>query len=580
MATVTLFKNVPWGTDGLNVIRFPSETAQLAYFESLNGVTRDVNYSPRPGAVLQLSDEFADASEYNYCIWEGDKGERRFFFITGFEYLNDYPTVAYAIEPDIWQNCHLKMQINPCTIHRRHMPRWSGDDPNYPLLYPVDEGNPRSYDSTALWRLNFPSNIVPVMFVTQKYVTGTNGLTQYVSFVKTDGSNVEGPNHNWLNPFTASFGTDLTSTGLAPSDIIGCYVLPFLPDSQYTISGNTVTVNTSPSGIFAYPNTPDATVNIASFAGQKLFTITKNINVSFPKPQKGTSANTASFLYEPQAFSDNLRTIAITDFNGNIVTTIPKNLAWENTMITLKGEYQTMNPNLRIGITSGKVSNGTQFVISLPAIDVPQSPWADYIVRDRTADRQILENSIKANYYNSLASGLTGGVIAGSVGWGTNAMYYPKRSAASGAAIGAGAGAISLAGSLASAYIRDKTDRDNFALNEQKIKNSSAPPIGGNNFVSMLGNNISVVEQVADDLSYQIIANNYIANGVIVDSFGEVPLRTRYYYDFIQTKNCSISGNVNNEDREFLEAMFNTGITVWHSETFRGFKYDRNNIEV
>ena len=96
----------------------------------------------------------------------------------------------------------------------------------------------------------------------------------------------------------------------------------------------------------------------------------------------------------------------------------------------------------------------------------------------------------------------------------------------------------------------------------------------------MLNNNLSVIQLTADDLSHEIITNNYIANGVIVDKFGEVPLRTRYYYDYIQTKNVSISGEITNDRREYLEDLFNWGVTVWHSETFRGIKYDLNNIEV
>lgn len=587
MATIKLFKNIPWGTDNLHVLRFPSLQAQQAYFDGLEGDVKTINYDPRRGSVLQFEASITDAQSYNYMQWTNENGEVLYFFITGYEYLNDYPTAGFFIEEDIWQNCHLKMQINPSTVHRRHMARWSSEDPNYPLLYPVDEGNPRSYSSHKIWQLSFPGDIIPIMFVTNKVITAgqdpnKDKIMQYVSFINKDGSSVNSETTPWLNPFSAHFTDDVVNFKLATSDLLACYVLPILPENSYYVNGNTVTLNTSPTNrYFSYViGSGDQTATLAQFYQYNLRTISKQIPISILKPQKGTETNTASYLYEPQAWSDNVMSIGITDFMGNVITSIPKNIAWQSLSLTIYGEYQAVTPNARVGITGGDIPAGTQFIISLPAIDMPQSPWADYLARDRTADKQILENSIKANYYNALASGLTGGVIAGSVGWGTNAMYYPKRSAALGAAIGAGAGAISLVGSLASAYVRDKTDRDNFALNEQKIKNSSAPPIGGNNLITMLNNNLSVIQLTADDLSHEIITNNYIANGVIVDKFGEVPLRTRYYYDYIQTKNVSISGEITNDRREYLEDLFNSGVTVWHSETFRGIKYDLNNIEV
>ena len=156
----------------------------------------------------------------------------------------------------------------------------------------------------------------------------------------------------------------------------------------------------------------------------------------------------------------------------------------------------------------------------------------------------------------------------------------PKRVPALAAGAGAAMSGISGIGSLANSYVQAGTDRDNFRLNEQMIKNKPAPPLGGSNPSSLVDEGIALRTFEGDDISKNIIWSQYKYAGVIVDQFMPITLRTRYYYDFIQTQNISISGNINNAQRSLLEAMFNQGVTVWHAETFTGFNYNYDNIEV
>jgi hypothetical protein len=41
---------------------------------------------------------------------------------------------------------------------------------------------------------------------------------------------------------------------------------------------------------------------------------------------------------------------------------------------------------------------------------------------------------------------------------------------------------------------------------------------------------------------------------------------TREHFNFIQTVDCNISGNFNNDDLQELKNIFDNGITLWHTD--------------
>src|SRR5699024_6816107 len=142
MATIRLFKDIPWSQGGFHVLRFQSNLAQAAFFNGLTSLEfTDIDYEPRPGANLNLDMPLMEARQYNYLSWEDETNGPLYYFIEDYEYLNDYPTTRFTISEDIWQNNHLRISGIYGAVHRRHMPRWDG---NIPLLYPIDEGNVRS----------------------------------------------------------------------------------------------------------------------------------------------------------------------------------------------------------------------------------------------------------------------------------------------------------------------------------------------------------------------------------------------------------------------------------------------------
>ena len=292
-------------------------------------------------------------------------------------------------------------------------------------------------------------------------------------------------------------------------------------------------------------------------------------------------------MYEPQTFSENIVNYTITDPVGNPVITIPNNILWSDPKIYMYPELASLNPQIRITVTSnGSPVNGLETVIPCTPVAVPQSQWLDYIVTSQQQDKSILENNISNRYMTTAISAITG---AGS-GYAFGAMYADsfnnsRRSPGMAGLAGAGMNAISGIGSLANAYIQSGTDRDNFRLNEQKIRNTPTPPLAGYNLESVYNEGINFITTIGDEISTNLIWKQYLAHGVIVDEGGvNINLHSRKYYDYIQTRDCTVIGEMTNDAKTYLEALFNRGVTVWHGEAGLTpavmYNYSYDNVEV
>ena len=580
MATITLFKNVPWSQGGFHVLRFPSLQAQENFFNSLDSrVETNVNYDPRVGANLNLEISLMDAQEYNYMSWEDETRGPFYYFIETYEYLNDEPTTRFTISEDIWQNNHLRISGIYGAVHRRHMPRWDG---NIPLLYPIDEGNVRSKTVYEKVRIDDYGKIVPggdlfaFIIATSKDPVLGDTINYYITASYKNGVGAPAPSgKRWLSPFNDGFIKFFAVINIPPSSIVGVWMVP-VARNIVTYSNNTVNIR----GVLL----SDETFQIAVFA-QSILTIQPiEVNLTPYTPEKNSSSGiAANRVYEPQTFSENIVNYTITDPVGNPVITIPNNILWSDPKIYMYPELASLNPQIRITVTSnGSPVNGLETVVPCTPVAVPQSQWLDYIVTSQQQDKSILENNISNRYMTTAISTITG---AGS-GYAFGAMYADsfnnsRRSPGMAGLAGAGMNAISGIGSLANAYIQSGTDRDNFRLNEQKIRNTPTPPLAGYNLESVYNEGINFITTIGDEISTNLIWKQYLAHGVIVDEGGvNINLHSRKYYDYIQARDCTVSGTMNNISKSYLESLLNRGVTIWHAEAGSMYNYDYDNVEV
>jgi hypothetical protein len=53
---------------------------------------------------------------------------------------------------------------------------------------------------------------------------------------------------------------------------------------------------------------------------------------------------------------------------------------------------------------------------------------------------------------------------------------------------------------------------------------------------------------------------------------------TRQNFNYIQTASCNIQGNFNNEDLNELKTIFDSGITLWHTDDIGNYSLDNEVI--
>ena len=91
----------------------------------------------------------------------------------------------------------------------------------------------------------------------------------------------------------------------------------------------------------------------------------------------------------------------------------------------------------------------------------------------------------------------------------------------------------------------------------------------GSNTPYDFGNGYSGVWVIKKQIKpeYRIILENFFNMfGYKVNLVKTPNFHTRKYWNYVQTANCNITGNFNNNDLQELKAIFDGGITFWHTD--------------
>ena len=588
MATITLYSDYPFVQGGHHVPYFNTDKERNSFLQTLSYQTfTNVDYEPREGARLQLPITLNEARTYNYCQWTSDDDTHTiFFFVEGYVFLNDHPTTQLIISRDVWMSTGNLKYLNPCTVHRMHMPRWNG---NTPLFYPVEEGNPRSLTPQEQHVLDGSAEAVYsdiALIVTNKNLNSEaheDGIYYYLSFAPTIGYRLgAGSGTSWVNPFAPSFISEFSKFGVGLNPIVGAYLLPngmsfvnsvSLTDGSFKSQFGTK-ITTDTAALFHYNGTTS--------------TSTFNISIS-DRPTRNTNPTAgAQSSYEPMCYLDNLRPAYITDMLGYPVMSLPKNIILTTSpVIDIHNRIFSLNPqialHLRTTVDTYSPATGLTALIGSQGIDIPQSTYYDYVAQRRSQDKNILENNIRSRYIQTAVSAGVSALSGGTQGAMFAEAYGNRNTTINTAGVaGASGGAISGIGSLVNSYIQAGVDRDNFRLNEQKIKNTPTPPIAGDNPQMANGIGIGLILMKADQPTIDTVFSQYHYYGYILDkAMAPSLIPNRYYYTYIQTKDANVTGRITQDDRNYLQTLLNRGVTIWNMKNWVGFSaYQYDNVEV
>ena len=111
----------PLKIDNKNQLTFSNATAQYNYFNGLNKLEIDGSYYQRKDSSIYYPDNFDDLLGYNYVMYQNDNYSDKWFyaFITDIEYISDNCT-RLEIETDVFQTWQFDIVYKNSFVVREH----------------------------------------------------------------------------------------------------------------------------------------------------------------------------------------------------------------------------------------------------------------------------------------------------------------------------------------------------------------------------------------------------------------------------------------------------------------------------
>lgn len=148
-----------------------------------------------------------------------------------------------------------------------------------------------------------------------------------------------------------------------------------------------------------------------------------------------------------------------------------------------------------------------------------------------------------ANWVANNANSLVGGIV---------------KSAAAGFAVGGPAGAV--AAGVSSAFSSALTVADKAVNQTQQVTNASGTTLYAkfNDYV------YRIYQMQTDDDTIRAVDNFFHVFGYKVNRAKIPELRSRQFWNYVKTSNCSITCPGTPADKQTIANMFNNGVTLWH----------------
>lgn len=177
----------------------------------------------------------------------------------------------------------------------------------------------------------------------------------------------------------------------------------------------------------------------------------------------------------------------------------------------------------------------------------PQVPWSsDYY------ETWYAQNG----FGNSVQMDIGIGQSIGSFGFGLINLI-------SGNPVGAGLGVVNGMGSLAQTIGNNLNEKHKADVTPNQAHGNSS------NVNSLISHGVAGFYLNYKNISYQyakIIDDYFSMFGYRVNRLGSINLRTRTNWNYIETANINITGNIPQTHLNAIKSMFNNGVTLWHND--------------
>ena len=572
---IRLLSGVRFSNDYKNTRWFDTKVAQETYFTSKPIVhsMSEANFQRIDGYhYIAVNENIDSLWGTNYIMFQNSQyNNKRFYgFVTKLEYKQKKTTYVH-FQIDVFQTWVFDMNFKPSFVIREHCKLWNSD--GSPVINTVDEG------------LNYGSEYDTVY---AKHFTPNNDYKWLVIVSKT-------PLHSANNvvdarviatPQPLSYYIVPFKDNKTPTVVIGSNSYPVTPPTQILneIYKNEKAVNnvvslfiTEDVGIVTNVNvssgsTPDVLTIDTSFVDISSVTIKDSfltvLNVKKIEKFVAKTTNISNGVYDNYTTTSESKllmypyTVLILDnFKGSRVIYKNEYINSQTIKITTKGSLGVTN-KVSYGIDkySSNVDNialnNEYALFDTSSNDIPI--LNDMLSAFLQGNKNSIENQKSSVAFNGAMNTISSGLgMMGNLPTNPTALVNPFSIAQGGVNIAQGAGNTVL-------------QLQGIEAKQQDIANTP-PQITkmGSNTPYDFGNGYSGVWVIKKQIKPEyrkILENFFNMFGYKVNLVKTPNFHTRKYWNYVQTANCNITGNFNNNDLQELKAIFDGGITFWHTD--------------
>lgn len=534
----------PLKIDNKNQLTFANATAQYNYFSSLAHLDLDEAYYQRKDGYIYFPEIIEDLYEYNYVMYQNNDYDNKWFyaFITDMDYYNDNCT-RIEITTDVFQTWQFDIQYKNSFVVREHTnddtigKNLTEEDINTGELiasYSIEDYT--GYNVTTAWAV-----------VICDYDPKDN--KQYAGILPIAGSTFGSKIYlfTWDNGDSGGYGglrdlnrfivyvnnqrgaDNIRQIFMAPNACIDSTKLSKIDMGLSTDNFKYYEVNTPTTGAYLYGTRPVP----------KIYNVTGQYTDYTPK-------NNKCYTY-PYTF------LRVSNNVGNVL-----DYRWE--------DFSTSTPEFKAYMTLCSGCSGILVPQSYKGIteNIDESlPLAKYPVCAWSADAYtnwLTQNAVNRplNLLNSFL-GVTGSVSS-------SVASQPQPQAANKLQ------AIQTMNNVAGAIGQDIGNMHSASLAPNISQTTNSGDVlfaaGGNGFL---------YQYMRVKTEYLKIIDNYFTMFGYKTNLLKVPnISGRSNWNYVETRNINLLGNIPQADLDTIRQMFDNGITLWHTTDYF-LDYSRTN---
>jgi hypothetical protein len=579
---IRLLSGVPFSNDYKHTRWFDTSSAQESYFLGktvVHSMTENTFQKIEGKNFISVKQNIDALWGVNYVMFQNTSYNVKWFygFVTKLEYKNATTTYVH-FEIDVLQTWMFTMNFKPSYVVREHCKLWEAD--GSPVINTVDEGlnYGSTYETVNVINWKPYNNVLFLVIVTKALMhdrdtniktgdiyptvnSAPQPLCYYVHPFKLDGTIPVAWDEN-SEEIILSNPTDvlkaLYELDGAINNIVSLYITDYIG----------VNLAVDGSGTITFPSSQFVNVNIMYEAPGT--TTDSYLNTIFVKGINQYEAKAVSYtnkyadyrtVKESKLLMFPYTTLLLDDLKGNRQTLKNEYIKGDDLIINVRGSLGTSNK------TSYSIDN-YQVKDNIEPADLFLSNLENAVLNNNPNDLPILTDMLGAflqGNRNSIQNQLNSTIFSGYMNT-MSGVISGASSAVTGNAQGVVSSGMGIVGGMANTYFQTQ----GMIAKQQDINNTppSLSKMGSNTYFDY-GHNLSGLYLIKRQITpeYQKKLEDffnifgYKKNEVKLPNF-----HTRQNWNYIQTAGCVITGNFNNEDLQELKSVFDSGITLWHTD--------------